>query len=143
MIEKKYKINKQFDTVRTSFSDLSGDLLQKTLPIGCGLDNYKGLRRRAVLRVWMGSKLYKFKVAMYSSSKNKYYFHIINTGECPLNIKFFSNRVTVTNMGKYSEISESVEFTTKNKWLDRILSLFINVYYFNKGIKYKLFFRNK
>tara|TARA_B100000073_G_C23492631_1_gene476350 strand:- start:156 stop:587 length:432 start_codon:yes stop_codon:yes gene_type:complete len=143
MIETTYRINRDFNTVKSSFADINGVLLQKLLPFGWGLEKFKGLRRRAVLRIWAGSHLYKFKVAMYSSTKQKYYLHIVNADDGPFGIKFFSNRITVVDKNDYTEIRESLEFTTKNKSTDRILSLFINIYYFNKRLKYKLFFMNK
>ena len=143
MIETTYKINKDFATVKSSFADINGILLQKILPFGWGLDKFKGLRRRAVLRIWVGSRMHKFKVAMYSSTRQKYYLHIVNADDGPFGIKFFSNRITVVDKNNYTEIRETLEFTTKNKSTDRILSLFINIYYFNKRLKYKLFFRNK
>ena len=143
MIQKSYRINKGFETVKSAFSDINGKLAQKMLPFGWGLDKYNGLRRRAVLKVWAGSKLYKFKVAMYSSTKQKYYLHIINADNAPYNIKFFSTRISVIDKGDYTEIQETLEFTTKNKLHDNILSLFINAHYTIKRLKYKLFFRNK
>ena len=143
MIETTYRINRDFSTVKSSFADINGALLQKLLPFGWGLEKFKGLRRRVVLRIWAGSHLYKFKVAMYSSTKQKYYLHIVNADDGPFGIKFFSNRITVVDKNDYTEIRESLEFTTKNKSTDRILSLFINIYYFNKRLKYKLFFMNK
>jgi hypothetical protein len=127
MIQKKYKIEKDYLLVKSAFADIDGELIHKMLPFGWGLDSHKGLRRRAVLRIYAGSKRYKFKVAMYSSTKDKYYLHI----------------VTVVNKKGKTEIEETLEFTTKNKWLDKFLSLFINMHYLLKGIRYKLFFMNK
>tara|TARA_B100000902_G_scaffold90429_1_gene94110 strand:- start:3116 stop:3547 length:432 start_codon:yes stop_codon:yes gene_type:complete len=143
MINKTYKINSDYNVVKSSYSDIRGVLVKKLLPFGCGLDKYKGLRRRAVLRVWIGSKMYKFKVAMYSSTKQKYYLHIVNAEDGPFNLKFFSTRISVLDKGTHTEITETLEFTTKNKLHDRILSLFINIHYAIKGMRYKLFFINK
>ena len=118
MISKTYKINSDYDVVKSSYSDIRGELVKKLLPFGCGLDKYKGLRRRAVLRVWVGSKMYKFKVAMYSSTKQKYYLHIVNAEDGPFNLKFFSTRISVVDKT-------------------------INIHYAIKGMKYKLLFINK
>lgn len=143
MIQKKYKLNKDYLLVKSAFADIDGELIHKMLPFGWGLDSHKGLRRRAVLRIYAGSKRYKFKVAMYSSTKDKYYLHIVNAEDAPYDIKFFSTRITVVNKKGKTEIEETLEFTTKNKWLDKFLSLFINMHYLLKGIRYKLFFMNK
>ena len=75
MIETTYKINKGFDIVKASFADINGALLQKILPFGWGLDKFKGLRRRAVLRIWVGSKMHKFKG---DTSPRKIYLLVIN-----------------------------------------------------------------
>tara|TARA_B100000902_G_C26826038_1_gene676371 strand:+ start:57 stop:488 length:432 start_codon:yes stop_codon:yes gene_type:complete len=143
MTKKIYKVSSDYSVVKSAYSDISGELVQKMLPFGWGLDKYKGLRRRAVLRIWAGSKMYKFKVAMYSSTKQKYYLHIVNAEDGPFNLKFFSTRISVIDKSTHTEITETLEFTTKNKWLDNILSLFINIHYTIKGMKYKLFFLNK
>lgn len=143
MISNKYRINKDYLVVKAAFADIQGELVQAMLPSGWGIDKHKGFRRRAVLKIYVGSKLYKFKVAMYSSTKNKYYLHIVNTDDAPFRIKFLSSRLTVEDKHSHTEITETLEYTTKNKSLDTFLSLFINIYYFIKRFKYKLyFFRN-
>ena len=140
MLKKNYRINKDFQEVKSAFSDMNGKLIQKMLPFGWGLDNYKGMRRRAILRIYVGSKLYKFKVAMFSSTSKRYYFHIINVDEGPYKLKFLSTRVAIEDKGNHTEIQETIEYTTKNKSFDRILSLFINMHYALRSAKYKLFF---
>ena len=134
-------INSEFDIVRKSFADKDCKLMNRLLPFGCGILRFKGIRRRAKISIhtWF-LKTYSFKVVMTSSSASQYYFHIINEGDLIFGIKMWTHRYKIIRKTHGVNIQETLEFTTKNKTLDIILSVFINMMFLIRKFKYKMFF---
>jgi len=140
-MEYKVLINKPLEVIRAAFLDSDCKLMSKLLPFGCGILKFKGIRRRAKISVYTWfMKTYYFKVVMVNSTDSIYYFHIINEGKFPFGIKFWTNRYKIIPTKDGCEIINTVEYTTKNITLDKILRVFINVLFTIRKLKYKIFF---
>jgi len=140
-MEFKVLINKSLPIVKSAFLDSDCKLMNKLLPFGCGILKFKGIRRRARISVhtWF-FKTYHFKIVMCNSTDALYYFHIINEDSLPFGIKLWTNRYKIVKTKDGCEITNVVEYTTKNIALDKILSVFINMMFIMRKLKYKIFF---
>tara|TARA_A100001011_G_scaffold81695_2_gene85038 strand:- start:543 stop:980 length:438 start_codon:yes stop_codon:yes gene_type:complete len=137
------KINQPFSVVKKAFVDKEGMLLRRLIPSGCEVLHYKGLRRGAIIKIMVLNEVVTFKVATYSTAKDKLYFNdILHRGKF-LGIKFWSHRHTIIPDGGGSNIKDSITFTTKNKSLDRLYNIILRIAFFFRSIKYKIFFLKK
>jgi len=140
-VEFKVTIDKPLEAVKAAFLDNDCKLMNKLLPFGCGILKFKGIRRRAIISVYTWFfKTYHFKIVMCNSTDALYYFHIINENDLPFGIKLWTNRYKIVKTKTGCEIINAVEYTSKNSVLDRILSVFINMMFIMRKLKYKLFF---
>jgi hypothetical protein len=140
-MEFKVSINKPVDVVKAAFLDSDCKLMNKLLPFGCGILKFKGIRRRATISVYTWFfKTYHFKIAMCNSTDSLYYFHVINENNLPFGIKFWTNRYNIVKTKEGCEITNTIEYTSKNIALDKILSVFISMMFIMRKLKYKIFF---
>ena len=85
------KINRPFSVVKKAFVDKEGLLLRRLIPSGCELLHYKGLRRGAIIKIMVLNEVVTFKIATYSTAKDKLYFNdILHRGKF-LGIKLYFN----------------------------------------------------
>ena len=81
-----------------------------------------------------------FKIATYSTAKDKLYFNdILHRGKF-LGIKFWSHSHTIITDGNGSNIKDTITFTTKNKSLDKLYNIILRIVFYLRSIKYKIFF---
>ena len=140
-MEFKVSINKPMDVIKAAFLDSDCKLMNKLLPFGCGILKFKGIRRRATISVYTWFfKTYHFKIAMCNSTDSLYYFHVINENNLPFGIKFWTNRYNIVKTKEGCEITNTIEYTSKNIVLDKILSVFISMMFIMRKLKYKIFF---
>jgi len=136
-------INKPFSVVKKSFVDKDGKLFKRLIPFGCELLHYKGLRRGAIIKIMVLSQVVTFKIATYSTAKDKLYFNdILHRGKF-LGIKFWSHRHTIVPNGDCTSIKDTITFTTKNKSLDRLYNIILRIIFLFRICKYKIFFLGK
>jgi len=127
--------------VRDAFTDPDSKLMNRLLPFGCGVMKFKGIRRRAKISIYTWFfQTYHFKVAMCNSTESLYYFHIINENNLPFGIKLWTNRYSIVKSNNGCNITNTIEYTTKNVALDKVLSVFITILFKIRALKYKLFF---
>ena len=106
--------------------------------------HHRGLRRGAITKILMLSRLITFKVVTYTTDRNKLYFNDILKDGNFFGIKFWSHRHTIEKHGPSKDntiIIDEIEFTTKNKALDLLYKALINLYFISRKIRYKLFFK--
>ena len=136
-------ISKPFDVVKKAFVDKEGKLFRRLVPLGCELLHYKGLRRGAIIKIMIFNQVATFKIATYSTAKDKLYFNdILHSGKF-LGIKFWSHRHTIIPNGTNTAIKDTVTFTTKNKSLDRLYNTVLRIIFLFRVFKYKIFFLGK
>ena len=130
--------NKSFLFVKKQFTNKEGKLLKYLAPAGCEVVHHRGLRRGAITKILMLSRLITF-----TTDRNKLYFNdILKEGDF-FGIKFWSHRHTVEKCGPTHEstaIIDEIEFTTKNKALYSFYKVLITLYFLIRKVKYKLFF---
>ena len=136
--------NKSFWVVKKQFTNKEGKLLKYLTPTGCEVVHHRGLRRGAITKILMLSRLITFKVVTYATDRNKLYFNDILKQGNFFGIKFWSHRHTIEKHGPTQDdtiIVDELEFTTKNKALDLLYKVIITLHFLSRKFRYKLFFR--